>query len=93
MAIKDSNKTIQKKVIDAESIYELRSNTRSSGSACEVIMQGLCKFESCTCHDKNAIGKESNEKPPHKIYFPRKNLRTLSLVSTALEIKYAKHNW
>ena len=29
-----------------------------------------CKFQSCTCHNKNTIGEEGNGKPPHKVHFP-----------------------
>ena len=38
-------------------------------------------------HNKNTIGEEHNEKPPHIIHFPRKKLRALSLVSATLEIE------
>ena len=33
---------------------------------------GGCEFESCTCHNKIAIGEESNGKP-YQVYFPREN--------------------
>ena len=29
-----------------------------------------CEFDSSTCHNENANGKEGNGKPPHKIHFP-----------------------
>ena len=32
-----------------------------------------CEFESCTCRNKNAIGKEGSGQPPHKVHIPRKN--------------------
>ena len=38
---------------------------------------------------ENKIGKEGNGKPRHKIRFPRKKPRVLSLVSATLEIEYA----
>ena len=37
------------------------------------------------------MGEEGNGKPHYKIHFPRNKLRTLSLVSAKLEIKYAMH--
>ena len=40
------------------------------------------------CRNKNAIGEEDNGKPHHKVHFPRKKLRALSLVSATLEIEY-----
>ena len=41
------------------------------------------------CHNKNTIGEEGNEKPRHKIDFPRGELRSQSLVSVTLEMEYA----
>ena len=46
-------------------------------------------FEYCTFHNKSTIGEEGNEKPPHKIHFPRIDITALSLVSAKLEIEYA----
>ena len=38
---------------------------------------------------KQEEGDEGNGKPPHKIHFPRKILRFLSLVSAKTETEYA----
>ena len=32
-----------------------------------------CHFDSSMRHNKNAIGKDANGKPPHEFHFPRKN--------------------
>ena len=48
-----------------------------------------CQFEFSMCHNQNAIGKDSNGKPPHELNFPREELQALSLVSATLEIEYA----
>ena len=45
------------------------------------------------CHNINAIDEAGNWRPPHKIYFPRKKLGTLSLVSAMLEIEYAAQSF
>ena len=47
-----------------------------------------CEFDSSTCHNKSAIGKEGNGKPPHKVH-SQKKFRALSLVSATLKIGYA----
>ena len=46
-------------------------------------------FDSSVCHTESAFGEEGNGKPPHKIKFPRKRLRALSLASAMLKIEYA----
>ena len=58
--------------------------------SCGVVVKHRgCKFESCTCHNKSAIGEEGSGKPPHHTHFPRRKFRALSLVSATLEIEYA----
>ena len=46
------------------------------------------EFDSSMCHNKYTIGEAGNGKPPHKVEFPRKNSRALSLFSATLEIEY-----
>ena len=43
-------------------------------------------------HDKSTVCERGNERPPHRIHFPRK-LRAISLVSPKKEIQYAKYRW
>ena len=44
-----------------------------------------CEFESCTCHNKNTIGKEGNRKPRHKFHFPGKISETCQWLLLSLK--------
>ena len=46
-------------------------------------------LNSSMCRIENATGEGGNGIPPHKIHFPWKKLKTLSLVSATLQIEYA----
>ena len=44
-------------------------------------------FESCTCHNEKATGKERNGTPSHKNSFSQKKLAVVTLVSAKLGIE------